>query len=139
LTVTALTHLLDTSVYSQPLKPAPLESVVSRWLAVGERRLSTSVLCQTELLYGIEKRDSSALRRRFKVLLEGRLVVHDLDAQTVATYARLKARLERLGQPRADFDLLIAATALEQGLILATLNARHFKGIEGLRVEDWSE
>jgi len=35
-------------------------------------------------------------------------------------------------------DLLIAATAKTSGLILATLNARHFEGIEGLAVEDWS-
>jgi predicted nucleic acid-binding protein len=38
----------------------------------------------------------------------------------------------------ADFDLLIAATALYHQLVLATLNARHFDGISSLRVEDWS-
>jgi hypothetical protein len=31
-----------------------------------------------------------------------------------------------------DFDLLIAATALEHGLIVATLNVRHFSMIAGL-------
>lgn len=35
-------------------------------------------------------------------------------------------------------DLLIAATARSSGLVLATLNARHLEGIEGLAVEDWS-
>jgi predicted nucleic acid-binding protein len=38
-----------------------------------------------------------------------------------------------------DFDLLIAATALEHGLIVATLNVRHFSMIAGLSWEDWSE
>jgi predicted nucleic acid-binding protein len=34
--------------------------------------------------------------------------------------------------------LLIAATAKAHSFILATLNPRHFIGIEGLAVEDWS-
>ncbi len=34
---------------------------------------------------------------------------------------------------------MIAATALQYGLILATLNTRDFAGIPGLAVEDWNE
>jgi len=36
-------------------------------------------------------------------------------------------------------DLLIAVTAKAKGLILATLNIRHFNIIPGLAVEDWSQ
>jgi predicted nucleic acid-binding protein len=38
----------------------------------------------------------------------------------------------------SDFDFLIAATAKAHGLVLATINVRHFKGIDGLAVEDWT-
>jgi tRNA(fMet)-specific endonuclease VapC len=34
-------------------------------------------------------------------------------------------------------DLLIAATALEQGAVLVTHNVKEFRRIRGLRVEDW--
>jgi tRNA(fMet)-specific endonuclease VapC len=35
-------------------------------------------------------------------------------------------------------DLLIAATALVHGLTLVTHNTRHYAGIEGLTIEDWT-
>jgi hypothetical protein len=38
----------------------------------------------------------------------------------------------------AELDLLIAATARASGLVVATLNVRHFQGMEGVAVEDWS-
>ena len=52
-------------------------------------------------------------------------------------YARLRVRLEQQGTPLDDFDLLIAATALQEDLTLVTANKRHFERIEGLRLEDW--
>jgi predicted nucleic acid-binding protein len=36
-------------------------------------------------------------------------------------------------------DLLIAATAKANNLILATLNTKDFDVIQGLTVEDWSK
>lgn len=52
-------------------------------------------------------------------------------------YARLRVRLEQKGEPIDDFDLLIASTALSEGLTLVTHNLRHFERIDGLRLEDW--
>ena len=57
--------------------------------------------------------------------------------QSLETYARLRVRLEEKGSPLDDFDLLIAATALQEGLTLVTHNIRHFGRIEGLQLEDW--
>ena len=53
------------------------------------------------------------------------------------TYARLRVLLEEKGTPLDDFDLLIAATALQEGLTLVTANNRHLDRIEGLRLENW--
>lgn len=36
-----------------------------------------------------------------------------------------------------DADILIAATALVQGLVLTTNNEAHFRRIPGLRVDNW--
>jgi predicted nucleic acid-binding protein len=60
------------------------------------------------------------------------------DSSVRSKWSKLKARQEVLGRSIDDLDLLIAASALERGLIVATLNVRHFEQIEGLRWEDWS-
>ena len=49
-------------------------------------------------------------------------------------FARMRSELRRQGNLIPDFDLLIAATALEHDLILMTRNTRHFARIAGLRL-----
>ena len=134
----AVRHLLDTSVYSQPLRKQPVPSVVDRWSKLGDASLCVSVLCEAEVLQGLEARNSASLWDRYRELLEGRLPVLDVTLEVARTYASLAGPLIRSGAPRPVMDLLIAATARSAGLVLATLNPRHFRGIEGLAVEDWS-
>lgn len=133
-----LSHLLDTCVYSQRLRPVPRKSVVMRWQALGDRVLAVPAITEAEILYGLERKQSPRLWQEYREYLENRLVLLPADKAVAATFARIKAEQERKGEPRADFDLLIAATAIEHALILATLNVRHFNGIAGLKVEDWS-
>ena len=48
--------------------------------------------------------------------------------------SRLSRTLRASGQPMADHDLWIAATALELGRPLVTKNVRHFHAVPGLAV-----
>jgi predicted nucleic acid-binding protein len=54
--------------------------------------------------------------------------------QTAHIHARLSAKLESSGQMIGDYDLIIAATALERGSDVATFNKRHFAVVKGLKV-----
>lgn len=131
------THLLDTSVYSQRLRPQPLASVVAHWQDRGDHSLAISSLCEAELLYGLAKKNSPRLWKEYREYLENRLVILPMDKSVAHLFGNLKAEMESRGTPRADFDLLIAATAIHHGLIFATLNIRHFVGIPRLVCEDW--
>lgn len=51
-----ISHLLDTSVYSQRLRPRPLPSVVDRWRRLGDSSLAISCICEAELRYGLASR-----------------------------------------------------------------------------------
>lgn len=134
----SVTHLLDTSVYCQPIRKKPLPSVVARWMALGDNALCVSVHCEAEVLQGLEAKQSTQLWDRYQHLLQGRLPILDVTVEVAQTYAALAGPLIRRGMSRPVVDLFIAATAKRSGLILATLNLRHFVGIEGLAVEDWS-
>ena len=130
--------LLDTSVYSQRLRPHPLAGVVQRWQRLGDTKLAISAICEAELLFGLEKRQSERLWREYDQYLKDRLLCLPVDSMVAKVYGKLRAGLERSGTPRADFDLVIASTALAHNLKLATLNSQHFQDIPGLVVEDWS-
>jgi predicted nucleic acid-binding protein len=133
----ALTHLLDTSVLSQPIKDRPLPGVMDRWSALGEAALCTSAICLAEILKGLRVRDSSKYWRRYRELVENQYPVLPFDAAAADSFSELAVNEERQGRPRPTIDLMIAAAACRHGLVLATLNARDFVGIPGLVVEDW--
>jgi len=135
----AVSHLLDTSVYCQPLRKKPVTAVVSRWKTVGDAALCISVLCEAELLQGLQAKDSSVLWSRYRELLEDRIPMLDVTSEVARVYAAMAGPLIREGRTRPVVDLLIAATAKSAGLVLATLNPRHFEGLQGLAVEDWSK
>ena len=135
----ALTHLLDTSVLSQPIKDHPLSAVMARWSAQGDASVCTSTICVAELLQGLEFRQSEKYWHRYRELLENRYAALPFDQTAATRFSQMSSALRRKGQPRPVVDLLIASTARRHGLIVATLNTKHFVGIPGLLVEDWAE
>jgi len=132
-------HLLDTSVYCQPIKPRPVSAVQARWRALGDEALAISVICEAELLYGLELKQSRNLMALYNTLLRDRLRMLPVDGVVARSFSQIKSGARRRGHVCPDFDFLIAATAKAHGLTLATLNYRHFAGIEGLAIEDWSK
>jgi predicted nucleic acid-binding protein len=134
----ALTHLLDASVYSQPLKRQSLPQVMQHWQFRGEHCLAVSAICEAELLQGLYYKNSPQLWKAYEFQLKGKLPVLSLDSAVAAIYGQRIAESRATGRPRPELDLLIAATALAHELILATLNPKDFEYIEGLIVEDWS-
>ncbi len=135
----ARSHLLDTSVYCQPIKPRPLESVRARWMTLGDDALAISVICEAELLYGLELKQSARLKTLYQGLLAERLRVLPVDSGIAKLFASLKSWAKANGRALSDFDLLVAATARAHNLTLATLNIRHFQGLPHVIAEDWSQ
>jgi predicted nucleic acid-binding protein len=52
-------------------------------------------------------------------------------------FGTMKSSLEQSGSPLDDMDLMIAATALLDNLVLVTNNLKHFQRIDGLKIENW--
>jgi tRNA(fMet)-specific endonuclease VapC len=52
-------------------------------------------------------------------------------------YGRIRAHLAALGTQIGPNDLMIAAIALVNGLILVTHNTAEFSRVPGLTIEDW--
>lgn len=130
--------LLDTSVFSQPLRAIPNPRMMARWSDHNVEELATSAVVIAEVLSGIEQLGSAMLRRPFNSILRPFYQALPFDDAVAATYAALQGELKRLGRPRPILDLMIAATARHHGLIVATLNEKDFLGIPGVAVENWA-
>lgn len=74
-----ITHLLDTSVYSQRLKRKPIQAVVRRWSELGDAQLAISTICEAELLFGLKKKNAPRLWTEYEQFLKNRLVVFACD------------------------------------------------------------
>jgi predicted nucleic acid-binding protein len=96
------------------------------------------LLCATvlgELLGGFAagQRESANRSELTQFLNSPRVQVVPSIAATADLYALVYAALRRKGQPIPTNDLWIAASSLEHGAALLTLDA-HFQAIDGLRV-----
>jgi len=134
-----LRFLLDTSVYSQPIRPHPLPGCHKKWQAAGDGRLAVPTIAIAELEYGLCLKNSEKLWAAYRSILKGRLEALAFTASVASVFGAMKSRQSQIGKPVDDFDLAIAATAVAHDLTLATLNSRHIKLIEGLVWEDWSQ
>ena len=65
--------------------------------------------------------------------------VVDVSRAIMETFASLKGGLETQGTRVADFDLIIAATALHLSYTIVTNNERHFRSIPGITIENWAK
>ena len=129
--------LLDTSVFSQPLKKSPDRSALERWNKVGDLSCLTSIVVTAEVEWSLLTIGSERLWGGYRELLEDRLEILETGANVWQRFSEMKARQKKIGQKVGDLDLLIAATASTHGLTVATLNHRDFARIEGLAWEDW--
>lgn len=101
-----------------------------------EEESAISIITLAELYYGAAK--SNDPKKTFtivrKLILDLGLKVLTPDEEAVFQFGKMKAELEVKGTRLEDFDLLIAATAKAQNLILVTKNLKHFKRIAGLKL-----
>jgi tRNA(fMet)-specific endonuclease VapC len=130
-----LQYMLDTNICIYVMKNYPAK-LRERFNRLAEQ-LCMSGITLGELYYGAEK---SARRLENLQAIEhfsARLEVLPFPARAAAHYGQIRAELERRGKPVGAHDMLIGAHARAEGLIVVTNNAREFRRMAGIRVENW--
>ena len=100
--------------------------------------IGISVVTEAELRFGVARLPQAA---KLGIAVEEfllRVEVLPWGSEAAQHYARIRALLEREGEPMGNLDLLIAAQALAMDVILVT-NDRVFRRVKGLRIEDWTK
>lgn len=101
-----------------------------------DEQFELAAITVAELFHGLE-RASSQHRQRRRAYIETALAAFRVIPYTGLTaqiHAKLWAQLESSGKMIGSHDLIVAATALERGSVVATFNKRHFAVVKGLKV-----
>ena len=136
--------LLDTNVISEFNRIGNPNEQVRQWLdAAPPDSLYVSVITLAEIQFGIELLQPGKRREQLEQWMErefdnwfaGKLL--PVDGDIVRRWAVLSAKRQRKGRPLAQFDGLIAATALEHRLTLVTRDVNDFRDLGVTIFDPW--
>ena len=132
----AVRYLLDTNTASYVIK-GNFPRVRERLLKVPMAEVGISLVTEAELRFGVARLPDAV---KLKTVIEEFLLrVESLPWASAAAqhYARIRATLEREGEPMGNLDMMIAAQAMANDAVLVT-HDRVFRRVKGLKVEDWN-
>jgi predicted nucleic acid-binding protein len=131
-----LRFVLDSNIAIAALNG--VEAVRSRLAQIPSDEVGLPIVAMAELTFGAYKsrrRDENLARL---ARLRQSLSVLPLTERVVDVYGRTRATLESRGIVKSDFDLLIAATAIDLNATLATTDQGLLDGSVGrLQAENW--
>ena len=129
-------YLLDTNICIYIMNRRPIE-IIHKFKQFNVGEIGISTITVSELQYGAVKSDNPKLNvqrvEEFLVPLE--LIPYDLNAANF--YGEIRYNLEKRGQVIGPLDMLIAAHALSNHIILVTNNEKEFQRVNNLRIENW--
>ena len=128
--------LIDTNICIYIINNRPPE-VIRKFKSVAVGDIGISSISVSELYYGVSKSRhiKENLKRLEEFLCPFEIIPYDENASKF--YGEVRSQLENQGNVIGPLDLLIAAHALSNHLILITNNEKEFKRIKSLKVENW--
>lgn len=131
-------YLLDTNICIYLIKNKS-EKLLQKFSKTKPESVALSSITVSELWYGVYKskkfeENEMALR---KFLLPFTII--NFDKESAELYGNLRSELEGKGRPIGAMDMLIAAIALANNLILVTNNEKEFTRIKKLKIENWTK
>jgi len=129
-------YLLDTNACIRYINGRSPE-LRARLSNTPRRDVAVSTITKAEMFYGSAKSQTPQRSREKQLEFLTTLITLSFDDMAAIAYGPMRAELERQGTPIGQYDMLIAAVALANSLILVTHNVSEFGRISGLVIEDW--
>lgn len=131
--------ILDTDMLSEVLKQQNLNVRKKAAAYLGQYgQFAFSSVTRYETLRGLKQKKATNQLQRFHTFCQHSLI-YSISEDILDRASELWVDAYEGGHPRNDADLIVAATALENGRQLVTGNASHFNWIAGLIVKDWRQ
>ena len=132
-----MTYMLDTNICIYAIKNKP-EQVLEKLKENLSNGICISAITLAELQHGVEKsmnpeKNSMALLQFLSIL-----DILPFDDLAAVEYGKICAYLQKRGTPIGTMDMLIAAHAKTENLIIVTNNVREFERVPNLKIENWA-
>ncbi len=125
--------LLDTAMIIDYLRG---KDPIVKFIDGLDGELCSSYICLAELYEGIcRDRDRKSAEEKVLGLFKTFSEVFGTDARISQSFGEIRADLKKKGEVIEDLDILLAATALAENLILVSGNAKHFSKVKRLMLQ----
>jgi len=131
-------YLLDTDIVIYWLKNK-FPKIDRKINEISDDNIFISSITVAELYFGAY--NSSKKEENISLIndLLAEINVIDFDENAGKCFGEIKSDLKSKGQIIGDSDLFIAAISISNNFILVTNNEKHFKRIETLQIENWTD
>ena len=133
-----MTYMLDTNICIYIMKNKP-EKVLRRFKEELNNGIGISSITLAELEYGMKHSSNPAQNERALLRFLVPLSVLPFGAGAASEYGAIRTFLQNNGTPIGPLDMLIAAHAKSEGLVMVTNNVREFERVPGLEIENWAK
>lgn len=129
-----MSYLLDTSVIVDYFRGKEKEKNLLVSLLQENSSLFISIITYTELISGTYR---AAHQEKEEIRVNGfiddfQIQLIPLTKENIRVYSQIKIKLEKSGRRLDEFDLFIAASAIEANIPLITNDLKHFSRIPNL-------
>jgi tRNA(fMet)-specific endonuclease VapC len=129
-------YMLDTNTCIYVIKKKPMD-VIDRLRKTRISQVGISSITLSELEYGVSKSSKPAQNQIALAQFLAPMEILPYGDEAAQHYGKIRAFLEKRGNPIESLDTLIAAHALSKDCILVTNNEREFKRVPKLEMENW--
>jgi len=131
-------YLVDTNIliYLMNSKSVKLQN---KFTKKNIEQFCVSSITVAELIYGAKKSKNIDKNIEAAIKVLSPLTILDFTGLDAFEYGDIRADLELKGKIIGGNDLLIAAQARRQNLIVLTANVKEYERVQGLKLENWAD
>lgn len=129
-------YLLDTNICIYLIKKKD-KKLLNKFMRHSPIDFAISSVTVSELWYGVHKSAKQNENKEALLQFLQPFEIIDFNEEAAKSYGLIRAALENNGKIIGSMDLLIAAVALANNLVLLTNNEKEFQRVPKLKIENW--
>ncbi len=130
-------YLVDTNIFIYLMNSKSIK-LQNKFVKKNIEQFCVSSITVAELIYGARKSKNVDKNMIAAINILSPFKIIEFSGEDAFEYGDIRVDLERKGKIIGANDLLIAAQARRQNLVVVTANIKEYERVVGLKVENWA-